>query len=42
MNKPVIRMSEAGECPRALSAQLLGYLPEAKPAWLETAANEGR
>ena len=42
VNKPVYRMSSAGECPRALSAQGLGYEPEAKPAWLETAAEEGK
>lgn len=41
-SKIVFRMSEAGQCPRALSAQYLGYKPEPKPAWLEVAATEGR
>lgn len=41
-NLPIYRMSSAGECPRALSAQRLNYESEPKPAWLETAANEGR
>lgn len=35
-------MSEAGYCPRALSAQHLGYEPEAKPEWLDRAAEEGK
>jgi len=42
MDKPVIRMSSSGNCPRALSAELLGHTPTAPPAWLETAAEEGR
>jgi len=41
MDKIQFRMSSAGKCPRALSAELLGYEAEAKPEWLETAANEG-
>jgi len=41
MDKIQFRMSSAGRCPRALSAELLGYEAEAKPEWLETAANEG-
>jgi len=41
-NRIVFRMSEAGMCLRALSAEYLGYKPEAKPDWLETAAEEGR
>lgn len=41
-NKMQFRMSSAGQCARALSAEYLGYKPEAKPDWLETAANEGR
>ena len=40
--KPVFRMSSAGNCPRALSALLLGYKPETPPAWLEQAAVEGQ
>jgi len=40
-NKPIYRMSEAGRCAGALSAIRQGYTPEAKPAWLETAAEEG-
>lgn len=41
MNKLIIRMSSSGDCPRALSAELLGYKPEAAPPWLETSAKEG-
>lgn len=41
MDKPIIRMSAAGHCPRAISAELLGYQPEPAPAWLEMAAREG-
>lgn len=41
-NRIVFRMSSAGQCPRSLSAEYLGYKPEAKPDWLETAADEGR
>jgi CRISPR/Cas system-associated exonuclease Cas4 (RecB family) len=41
MTKPVYRMSVAGKCPRALSAQELGYEAEAEPTWLERAAEEG-
>jgi len=35
-------MSSAGKCPRALSAELLGYESEAKPEWLEQTAEEGK
>ena len=35
-------MSSAGKCPRALSAERLGYIPTSAPPWLETAADEGR
>ena len=41
MDKIQFRMSSAGKCPRALSAELLGYQAEEKPSWLEQAANEG-
>ena len=41
MGKPIYRMSEAGKCPRALSAMRLGYEAEPKPEWLERTANEG-
>lgn len=41
MDKTIFRMSSAGKCPRALSAELLGYESEPKPDWLMTAANEG-
>jgi len=41
MEKLYIRMSSSGDCPRALSAKLLGYKPEAAPPWLETSAKEG-
>ena len=34
-------MSEAGKCPRALTAQYLKYTGEAKPVWLVRAAEEG-
>ena len=34
-------MSSAGKCPRALSAQLLGYEAESMPAFVEKAATEG-
>lgn len=40
--KPIYRMSEAGRCARALSAQRLGYKAEPAPEWLERAADEGR
>lgn len=40
-NKIIFRMSSAGRCPRALSAQLLNMEAEEKPKWLETTANEG-
>lgn len=40
--KPIFRMSSAGKCPRALSAQRLGYPSEPAPEWLERAANEGK
>jgi len=42
IDKPVIRMSSAGTCPRALSAELLGYSSEPAPDWLDRAANEGK
>jgi len=41
-DKPVYRMSEVGKCPRALSAQRLGYEPEPAPGWLDRAAEEGK
>ena len=41
-DKPIYRISSAGKCPRALSAEKLGYEPKEAPAWLETAANEGK
>ena len=41
-DKYIYRMSSAGKCPRALSAERLGYIPTSAPAWLETAANEGK
>ena len=41
MNKVEFRMSSAGKCPRALSAELLNYPSEEKPKWLLTAAGEG-
>ena len=34
-------MSSAGKCPRALSAQRLGYESTPAPEWLEKAAKEG-
>lgn len=40
--KPVYRMSNVGTCPRALSAQRLGYQPEDIPKWLEETAKEGK
>jgi hypothetical protein len=40
--KSIYRMSSAGYCPRALSAEHLGYKPEPKPPWLETSAIEGK
>lgn len=42
MPKPIYGMSEAGKCPRALSAQRLGYEPEPAPEWLERTAEEGK
>lgn len=36
-----IRMSGAGKCQRALSAELLNVEPAPSPAWLEQAAEEG-
>ena len=41
-NRITFRMSEAGECIRSLSAKYLGYEPEARPDWLQTAADEGK
>jgi len=40
-NKPIYRMSSAGKCPRALSAEQLGYQATPAPSWLEQAAEEG-
>ena len=40
-NKYTYRMSSAGKCPKALSAERNGLEPEAKPAWLTIAAKEG-
>ncbi len=42
LTKLIIRMSEAGDCPRALSAKFLGKEPETPPSWLEKAAEEGK
>jgi hypothetical protein len=39
--KPFIRISEAGMCPKALSAMLLGYEATEEPMWLADAAEEG-
>ncbi len=41
MDRITFRMSESGHCPRALSAQVQGIEPAAKPDWLEDAAQEG-
>ena len=41
-NKPIYRMSSAGKCPRALSAEQLGYEAEPAPIWLNRAAEEGK
>jgi len=40
--KPTYRMSSAGRCPRALSAQRLGYEPAPEPKFLAQAAEEGK
>jgi len=40
-NKITFRMSSAGRCARALSAQLLNMEAEPAPSWLEQAAEEG-
>lgn len=40
--EPVYRMSGAGTCPRALSAERLGYIPEPAPKWLGKTAEEGK
>lgn len=40
--RPIIRMSSAGKCPRALSAELLNYESSERPAWLDLAAEEGK
>ncbi len=40
--KPVIRISSAGKCPRALSAALIGLPAEKMPEFVEVAAKEGR
>lgn len=40
--KPIIRMSGAGYCPRAISAGLLDYAPSEPPPWLKTSAKEGQ
>jgi len=42
VDKYVYHMSGAGKCPKALSAERLGYEPKEAPSWLETAANEGK
>ena len=42
MDKMQFRMSGAGKCPRALSAELLGYSCEPFPKWLEETAEEGK
>ena len=42
MSKPIYRMSNAGTCPRALSAEKLGYIPKPAPAWLMQTAEEGK
>jgi len=42
MSKTIYRMSGAGDCPRALSAEHLGYPGEPAPIWLEKAAREGK
>ena len=41
-DKPIYRMSAAGSCPRALSAERLGIQAASVPPWLELSANEGR
>lgn len=41
VDKPVIRMSSAGKCPRTLSAEWLGFKRTEPPAWLEQTATEG-
>lgn len=40
--KTIFRMSEAGECPRALVAERLGKESAPVPTWLEAAAREGK
>src|SRR3972149_4120415 len=40
-NKPIYRMSSAGKCARALSAERLNFPAEQVPEWLEIAAREG-
>lgn len=42
LDKPVFRMSSAGRCPRALTAEKFKYPSKEAPSWLETAAREGR
>ena len=42
MKKTELRMSGAGKCPRALSAELLGCPCEPFPKWLEETAEEGK
>ena len=41
MQKPVFRMSSAGKCPRALSAEYIGLEAKPAPVWLAQAAEEG-
>ena len=41
MDKIQFRMSSAGKCPRALSAELLECPCEPKPTWLDKTAEEG-
>jgi len=38
----IYRMSGAGACARALSAEMLGYRREPAPSWLKTSATEGK
>ena len=42
MDKVIFRMSDAGECPKALVAERLKYESTPIPSWLETTAEEGR
>ena len=42
IDKPIYRMSGVGGCPRAISAERLGYESEEKPVYLDIAAREGQ